>query len=150
MTKKKVATPPATVIRSTAPVAQPPAKTDHPWRARGIPEAVYAAAERQGGRVKVRATKMGWYNVSRRRIGDVFVLATPEHFSTTWMELEADHVPLQRTLGKAALAQEHADIMRGRSPRLQPNAADLEEDEPRAAIGDEVASHPPDPESPLE
>lgn len=145
VTKKKTLAPPPAQA-SGVPLGGAQSTTPHPWTKDRIPDEVFAAAERQGGRVRVRATRMGWYDTSRRRPGDVFVLLAPEHFGTSWMELVPDNVPLQRTLGKTALAQEHADIMRGRSPRLQANAADLEPDDSREG----ATVYPPDPESPLE
>ena len=36
--------------------------------------------------MKVRATKLGYYNRQRRRPGVVFMVDEPRHFSKNWME----------------------------------------------------------------
>lgn len=36
--------------------------------------------------MKVRATQMGFYDYKRRRIGHIFDLSDPKHFSEKWME----------------------------------------------------------------
>lgn len=78
-------------------------------------------------RIKVRATRMGWYQVCRRRPGDVFVLVKPEHFSAKWMERVDGAVPERQTGPAEAQQREHREIMRNRAPYVgRPNAADEE------------------------
>jgi hypothetical protein len=36
--------------------------------------------------MKVRATQMGYYDLKRRREGDVFEIKTEKEFSSKWME----------------------------------------------------------------
>lgn len=46
--------------------------------------------------MRVRATKLGYYDHKRRREGSEFVLSDPKHFSEAWMEsLDKPVVPVQ-------------------------------------------------------
>lgn len=59
-------------------------------------------------RLRVRATKIGYYDDKLQRVGDVFDIAGPDAFSRHWMERVAERTP-KRTTTKA--------------PELQPKAA---------------------------
>lgn len=41
-------------------------------------------------RLRVRATKLGYYDDKLQRVGDVFDIAGPDHFSRHWMERVSD------------------------------------------------------------
>jgi hypothetical protein len=118
------------------PLAIPPAYTRHTKErqmAKTAPR-TSPAAPSAGAPVKVRAKKLGFYNLARRRPGDVFTLRDPKHFSERWMERVTRETPERLTHPAAAMRQQHQAIMSGKSPRLQPNAADLVE-EPGQAQG---------------
>ena len=43
--------------------------------------------------MRVRATKLGFYDQRRRKEGDVFILHNPKFFSSKWMEkLDGDKI----------------------------------------------------------
>lgn len=86
-------------------------------------------------RIKVRATKLGYYGERRRRPGDVFVIDTEQHFSKRWMETVDPSTPERSTSPSEALRREHANLTTGRTPTLQKNAADLEPDEEDGGAG---------------
>jgi len=89
------------------------------------------AAAREPSR-KVVATRLGYYNLARRRPGDVFVLRKASHFNAKWMADAAAGEPVQTMSPGAARRLEHASILRGKSPRLSPNGADVIDDTPAA------------------
>jgi hypothetical protein len=62
--------------------------------------------------LRVRATKMGYFNEERKREGDVFVLPSSRYFSKKWMEIVPDRTPLRATTGKEELEKQHRDILR--------------------------------------
>jgi DNA-binding XRE family transcriptional regulator len=43
--------------------------------------------------IRVRATKLGFDGVARRRVGDVFTIRSEAAFSATWMERVPDDTP---------------------------------------------------------
>jgi hypothetical protein len=61
---------------------------------------------RPSGPIKVRATKLGYYDNQRRRIGDVFIIRTPKDFSKAWMETTDARVREHTTGPQAALNRE--------------------------------------------
>lgn len=63
------------------------------------------------GRVKVQATKMGYYDHIRRRPGDVFWIHAPEDFSTLWMQAVDVTLPERITLGTAAIREDHDRLL---------------------------------------
>lgn len=67
--------------------------------------------------VKVRAFRMGEFDLKRRREGDVFLIPR-WRFSDTWMEEVDAHTPERLTTGKEQLQKEHADIRALKSPAL--------------------------------
>jgi hypothetical protein len=79
---------------------------------------------------RVRAKKVGYAGTLLRDVGEVFLLAPAEPFSTIWMEDVGDDVPITRAVTQVA--------QRPTLPRLQPNAADEIPDEaaPATSTGD--------------
>jgi len=65
-------------------------------------------------RQRVRATQDGFIYEARRRIGDVFTITDPKHFSKTWMEEVDDATPEKITTGGQALRQQHDDTQASR------------------------------------
>lgn len=65
--------------------------------------------------IKVRATQMGYYDLIRRRVGDVFVVA-PAAFSAKWMERVDPNTPEVITTGKEELRRAHNEIVASRMP----------------------------------
>lgn len=69
-------------------------------------------------RLRVRATKLGYYDDKLQRVGDVFDIAGPDAFSRHWMERVSDRVPAHTTTKPPDLqrkpAQSAADQQRQR------------------------------------
>ena len=74
--------------------------------------------------IKVRATKMGYYDDKRRRTGDVFLIRAPyageddagipitiNEFSKKWMERVAGDTPERITTGNEELRRQHDEIL---------------------------------------
>jgi hypothetical protein len=76
------------------------------------------------GPMKVRATRLGYYDLIRRREGDVFFLHDPKGFSAQWMEQVDPRTAEKITTGNQALKQMHDEEMRARSGM----ATDMEPD----------------------
>jgi len=73
--------------------------------------------ENPDARVKVRAIRMGYYDVTRRRVGDVFTIrARARDFSATWMERVAATTPEAVTTGQQELRRQHDEILQSRMP----------------------------------
>lgn len=106
-------------LRSLEHLPMATARATTPTPPRSAPDAV----------VRVRATRLGYYDLARRRPGDVFQLRSARHFSDKWMEQVEASTPTQTLSPSGALRREHQAILSGKSPRLQPNAADLVEDD---------------------
>jgi len=64
--------------------------------------AAAAPAAPKGKRIKVRAIRMGYYDLKRRRENDVFIV-DESAFSATWMERVSANTPQQTTGAQAAL-----------------------------------------------
>jgi hypothetical protein len=94
-----------------------------------------SAAPAGHARVKVRATKLLQYDLQRKRPGDVFLLRSPADFKASCMERVSDATPTHTTSPAEAARTAHAAIAAGKSPRLQPNAADLVDDDQAAGDG---------------
>lgn len=79
------------------------------------PHAPKAATEpkKKAKRLKVRATRMGYYDHARRREGDVFIVEEAD-FSSTWMEKVSANTPEQLTTAQKALDQQHDEILAGK------------------------------------
>jgi hypothetical protein len=78
---------------------------------------------------KVRALKLLQYGLRRRRPGDVFMIAAG-HFRPSQMEYVSDATPERTTTPAEAARNAEAEVLANKTPRLQPNAADLIEEEP--------------------
>lgn len=79
------------------------------------------------GRIKVRATQMGFYNLRRYRQGDVFVISKASEYSDRWMEVVEGKVPLKATGPQEALNQKHDEILGGKAQRPEnPDDDDVE------------------------
>jgi len=74
------------------------------------------------GPLKVRATAMGYFDLARRRIGDVFVIPDESYFSTRWMERVPEDPPV-------GITSSHDEIVFGRTPDRRP-AADEDDEGP--------------------
>lgn len=91
--------------------------------------------------VRVRATKVCYYDDKRRRVGDVFTISDEKNktgglkeFSSKYMELVDPRTPEKITTGAEVLKQQHDDILGSRAADADPNFA------PRAlGTGDESA-----------
>jgi hypothetical protein len=81
------------------------------------------------GKIKVRATQMGYFDLKRRREGDVFYIRSASQFSKRWMEIVEGSLPLKQTGAQAALDRKHDEILGG-------TAARNEEDETHDDDGD--------------
>ena len=74
------------------------------------------AAPQTPGRLRVRATQLGYYGEIRRREGDVFTIAGASEFSPTWMERVDPHTPERITTGAQELRKFHDETMRAKAP----------------------------------
>jgi hypothetical protein len=77
--------------------------------------------------MQVRATQRGFYGTLLRRPGDVFTLASAEHFSARWMEPVSSDTPDHRTSAQQALRvqqERHSPLGATRPvcPRVEPDA----------------------------
>lgn len=78
-------------------------------------ETTRAAAKRDDegtghtGPTRVRAKSMGFFNLKRRRVGDVFTVPG-EKFDDTWMEEVPADTPERLTVGQEQLLAEHQRI----------------------------------------
>lgn len=92
------------------------------------------AAPKPGGRIKVQATKVCYYDDKRRRIGDVFSISNEQfpagharagqvkEFSSKYMDIVDVRTPERITTGAQILRQEH-DVILGQ--KSQDANADL-------------------------
>jgi hypothetical protein len=71
--------------------------------------------------IKVRATAMCYYDHARRREGDVFFIAQRQDFNERCMEYCDPSTPERVTGAGAALAQQHDEILAGRTPLSSAN-----------------------------
>jgi hypothetical protein len=132
MTKKAVGRPgpaPATPVSDrrleaaarrgqTMPAARPAAGPKHPGPkqadtaptpARPVAQAS-TAKPATSTRIKVQATKMGYYGHERRRVGDVFLVQRAQ-FNPSWMTVTEAGTKLQRTTGREELRRKHDEIL---------------------------------------
>jgi hypothetical protein len=73
-----------------------------------------AAGPQQKKRIKVRATRTGYYDHARRREGDVFV-AFEHEFSPAWMERVAPGTPEKTTTGQQELNAKYDAVREDRA-----------------------------------
>lgn len=64
-----------------------------------------------GKPIKVRAIRLGYYDLKRRRFGDVFTIAGDHEFSTEWMERVAASTPEHTTSAQQALDQQNEETL---------------------------------------
>lgn len=130
--------------KPTPPPAVPARPTVAPANARagqGQPQA-QTARPSSANRIKVRATKVGYYDNARRRIDDVFTIdgtideretlevntdppttkrnpnyGQPLEFSAKWMERVDPSTPEKITTGREALRQHHDETLGARVAR---------------------------------
>src|SRR5512138_1974313 len=84
--KSTAATAAAAQQAETANARRTPPPAARARQAPARPAAPKAATEQTEFGYKVRAIETGYYDHARRRPGDVFLIAKPEHFSERWME----------------------------------------------------------------
>lgn len=85
---------------------------------RAAADVVRDAVTRPGLKVKVRATRMGYYDHVRRREGDVFIytMGLKETKLPSWVERTDPRTPERITTGVQELRQKHDEILRDRNP----------------------------------
>jgi hypothetical protein len=76
--------------------------------------------------MKVIALRVGYYDDERRRVGDVFSLLDPRHFSARWMAVVDDDTPETQTGSQAALTAMCDDRLGREIDRSRPEADALE------------------------
>lgn len=69
--------------------------------------------------MKVRARKTGYYDDALRRVGDVFTLLDPTHFSARWMTTVDPATPEQHTSANQAIDQTRGEPIARPSERPQ-------------------------------
>lgn len=113
---------PAPAKAGPRPAAAPrpaPAKRQVPSRGAMRSERA-GTAERAiptSGRIKVRATQTGYYDLKRRREGDVFFIENQREFSRRWMEIADPGDRLRETGAQQALDKRHDEILGGVAER---------------------------------
>ncbi len=105
----KTTTKPASAHSVRRPLSQPGP------RARQTAPPVAPVRQPRPPRRRVRATKMGFYDHKRRRVGDVFDLKRPGDFSQVWMTEVSAGTPTKETGPKESLKREHDEILGGRT-----------------------------------
>lgn len=73
----------------------------------------------KGGPIRVRATRIGFYDLIRRREGDVFTIANEQAFSENWMERVSANTPEKVTSGTDDLRRKHAELQAEKTPQGQ-------------------------------
>lgn len=117
-------------------IVQQQALPDPVARARGgdqreLPRpATSLTAQTAPTRIKVRATRQGYYDHIRRHDGDVFYIAKAEDFSEKWMVRVDARTPERVTSAPDNLRRTHDEILASRMPA---SGTPLVDDEPDAA-----------------
>lgn len=95
---------------------------------------------RAGQKIRVRATRLGYYDHVRRREGDVFTYTLTERELArkggglpTWVERVDPRTPERITTGVEELRKKHDDIIRERNPRQGTPLVNDEGDNPLGA-----------------
>lgn len=70
-----------------------------------------------GRALRVRATSLGYYNEIRRRVGDVFTLASSADFSAKWMTIVPPATRERITTGPEELRRLHDEALAERVPQ---------------------------------
>jgi len=76
-----------------------------------------------GGGIKVRATKVCYYDDARRRVGDVFRIRDESEFSDKYMEKVDARQPERTTTGQQVINQQHDEILAGKAIEQNPSLA---------------------------
>lgn len=87
------------------------------------------AAQTAPTRIKVRATRQGYYDHIRRMEGDVFFIAKEQDFSHKWMQRVGAHIPERVSSASDNLRRQHDEILASRIPG---SGTPLVDDEPDA------------------
>jgi len=95
-----------------------PAKASRPGTPAAAPAPPPASPTARRTKIKVEAIRMGYYELVRRRVGDVFLLVKPEDFCDTWMRVVSPSVPERTTTGQEELRRQHDEIMKERAPSV--------------------------------
>jgi hypothetical protein len=69
-------------------------------------------------RIRVRATRLGYYDHARRREGDVFTIADEAAFSSKWMQKVAANTPESLSTSQTAIQREHDRILQEKAPAV--------------------------------
>lgn len=109
-TKKKAAEAPAAAPAKSARTTATRATTAAQLRGNPKAEAAPAAAPAKGKPFKVEAIQMGFYDLKRRRLGDVFMVE-PAMFSEKWMRRVDPATPEKITTGNQDLRKQHDEIL---------------------------------------
>lgn len=107
MSSKKKATKPAAEKKGATATATTTATADPAPR-----------QSRTGEGLKVRATRVGYYDNIRRREGDTFTIKS-EQEKGSWMEYENANVADKTTTGQEAINKQNAELL---SERMQQKA----------------------------
>jgi len=91
------------------PTAKPVRKSRQAQRPAAVQHARHVAST-EGIKVRVLEGRVGYFDHSRRREGDVFTIPNEEAFSERWMERVDEETPDRLTTAKGALAKETARI----------------------------------------
>jgi hypothetical protein len=81
---------------------------------------------------------MGYYDHTRRRPGDVFIISAARHFSSRWMRRVDPETPEKVTTPNEAIAREHDAIVAMRHATAQPAGMQVGRDDvpPNIPTGD--------------
>lgn len=103
-------------------------------------QAVSASMLRPGQKIKVRATRLGYYDHVRRREGDVFTYTVTEREAAVkkgalpdWVEPVDPRTPERITTGVEELRKKHDQIIQERNPRAGTPLVHDEGDNPLGA-----------------
>jgi hypothetical protein len=115
----------------TAAKAMPPAAVDARMNPAGVAPADARVGQGQArmptppvpGGIKVRATKVCYYDDKRRRVDDVFTIKAESEFSSNYMERVDPRTPERITTGKEVLQQQHDEILAGKRVEANPDLA---------------------------
>ena len=114
----KTAPKKAAAIRAAKANARPIPHDDPQARQAKVDEAMRP----KKGSIRVMATKVGYYDDKRRRIGDVFTVSAERNekggyreFSDKWMERVDEDTPERITTGNEDIRRQHDEILKAKS-----------------------------------
>ena len=117
--KSTAATHPVVQHKNPNKPAAPPPAAVRPGGDAAIAKTARVAMPRQPG-FKVRATRMGYHNDERKRVGDVFTLTYAHEFTEKWMERVPDRTPHRATTGQQELRKAHDETLKERASSVHP------------------------------